>query len=297
MPNVVVTPAILTGFSDSYGFSPFVLDEGELFRIHGNDERISLENARAGVRAYSGATGFTSPFGTQHVTAPTFCRNNPPLALPAYGGVSPPSGQCTNAGQPRGGFPMKTLVSTAVMAAALAVATVSAAQSIGPSTTTAPYVLPSIPGVDTTSILTVGDSIDGYEMVGIPDGLGAFNDKRRTFTLLMNHEIGPESGAVRAHGSTGAFVSRWRIDRKTLEVKGGQDQTPSPRHIHTWVGGRYVEGTTAFNRLCSADLPARTALSHRDDGTRERIVLNGEETRPPFSPDHGRAFAHIATGR
>ena len=63
MPNVAVTPAILTGFSDSwvfrryglqsYGFSPFVLDEGELFRIHGSDERISLENVRAGVRAYT----------------------------------------------------------------------------------------------------------------------------------------------------------------------------------------------------------------------------------------------------
>jgi len=63
MPNVSVTPAILTGSSDSwvfrrsglhsYGFSPFVLDEGELFRIHGVDERISLENVRAGVRAYT----------------------------------------------------------------------------------------------------------------------------------------------------------------------------------------------------------------------------------------------------
>jgi len=63
MPNVSVTPAILTGASDSwtfrraglhaYGFSPFVLDEAELFRIHGVDERISLENVRAGVRAYT----------------------------------------------------------------------------------------------------------------------------------------------------------------------------------------------------------------------------------------------------
>jgi acetylornithine deacetylase/succinyl-diaminopimelate desuccinylase-like protein len=63
MANVDVAPAILTGASDSwvfrryglhsYGFSPFVLDEGELFRIHGNDERISVENVRAGVRTYT----------------------------------------------------------------------------------------------------------------------------------------------------------------------------------------------------------------------------------------------------
>jgi acetylornithine deacetylase/succinyl-diaminopimelate desuccinylase-like protein len=62
-PGVVVAPMILVAFTDSwvfrrcglhaYGFSPFVIDEGELQRIHGNDERISLENLREGVRAYT----------------------------------------------------------------------------------------------------------------------------------------------------------------------------------------------------------------------------------------------------
>jgi carboxypeptidase PM20D1 len=61
--DVEVAPAILTGASDSwvfrryglqsYGFSPFVLDESELFRIHGIDERVSVENIRAGVRTYT----------------------------------------------------------------------------------------------------------------------------------------------------------------------------------------------------------------------------------------------------
>jgi acetylornithine deacetylase/succinyl-diaminopimelate desuccinylase-like protein len=63
IPDVEVTPAILTGASDSwvfrrhglhsYGFSPFVLEESELFRIHGIDERVSVENVRAGVRTYT----------------------------------------------------------------------------------------------------------------------------------------------------------------------------------------------------------------------------------------------------
>jgi carboxypeptidase PM20D1 len=63
MPDVEVTPAILTGASDSwvfrrhglasYGFSPFILDESELVRIHGVDERVSLDNIRAGVRTYT----------------------------------------------------------------------------------------------------------------------------------------------------------------------------------------------------------------------------------------------------
>src|SRR5215471_14494700 len=50
--------------------------------------------------------------------------------------------------------------------------TVRAAQFIGPSTTTETYLVPSLPGVDITSILTTGDAIGTYRMVGIPDGLG-----------------------------------------------------------------------------------------------------------------------------
>jgi len=62
-PGVVVAPMILVAFTDNwvfrrcglhgYGFSPFVIDESELQRIHGNDERISLENLREGVRVYT----------------------------------------------------------------------------------------------------------------------------------------------------------------------------------------------------------------------------------------------------
>ena len=37
----------------AYGFSPFILDEEEWSRVHGNDERISLENLREGARAYT----------------------------------------------------------------------------------------------------------------------------------------------------------------------------------------------------------------------------------------------------
>ena len=63
MPGAVVAPAILTGFTDNwvfrrlglqgYGWSPFVLDSEEYRRIHGNNERVSVENIRAGARAYT----------------------------------------------------------------------------------------------------------------------------------------------------------------------------------------------------------------------------------------------------
>jgi acetylornithine deacetylase/succinyl-diaminopimelate desuccinylase-like protein len=63
LPGVVVAPEILVAFTDNwvfrrlglqgYGWSPFILSEEEWRRIHGNDERISLDNVEQGARAYT----------------------------------------------------------------------------------------------------------------------------------------------------------------------------------------------------------------------------------------------------
>jgi acetylornithine deacetylase/succinyl-diaminopimelate desuccinylase-like protein len=62
-PGAVVAPSIMVAFTDNwvfrtlgmhgYGWSPFVLDDDEFRRVHGNDERVSLDNVRAGARAYT----------------------------------------------------------------------------------------------------------------------------------------------------------------------------------------------------------------------------------------------------
>ena len=89
----------------------------------------------------------------------------------------------------------------------------------GPSSSEAPYLLPTQPGVVTVSVLTAGDSVnlkpDGmtpYRMVGIPDGLGAFDNSDGTFTLLANHELTNAEGVTRDHGFRGEFFSKWTID-------------------------------------------------------------------------------------
>ncbi|HEX9273381.1 MAG TPA: phytase [Candidatus Binatia bacterium] len=168
--------------------------------------------------------------------------------------------------------------------------------NMGPSTTTEPYLVPSVPGVKFISILTVGDVIGNYRMVGIPDGLGAFNSGKENFTLLMNHEItNARPGIVRAHGSNGAFVSKWTIDRNTLKVLTGEDLTPSPNHVYLWdpVHEEFTQGTTQWQRLCSADLPARSALFADDRGAPDRIFFDGEEVTDAAS---ARAWARIVTG-
>lgn len=177
---------------------------------------------------------------------------------------------------------------------ALTAAPLAFAQNIGPSTSTAPYMLPSVPQASTTSILTVGDTIGGYRMVGIPDGMGAFNNPTSgSFTVMMNHELGGGSGAVRAHGQTGSFVSRWDISAN-LTVNSGRDHNTSSADAYEYSGGTWSNAASPaqqWARFCSGNLAAPSAFRFGNLGTDARIYMNGEE-----SGAEGRAYAHIASG-
>jgi hypothetical protein len=166
-----------------------------------------------------------------------------------------------------------------------------------PVVTTTPYLQPVTPNALYTTILTTGDVVNGYTMCGTPDGLGAFDNGNGTFTILMNHEFGSTAGVARAHGSKGAFVSKWTVNKSTLAVTAGADLIQT---VKLWNGTGYTtynssnpSSLTAFNRFCSADLPAVSAFynSATGLGTQERIFMNGEE-----AGSEGRGFAHIATG-
>ena len=180
-----------------------------------------------------------------------------------------------------------------LLAAVLAGIGVSAQAVTGPSSSQSPYIVPQTAGVEFTSILTVGDEVkkkhkgnETYRMVGIPDGLGAYDNGDGTITVLMNHELRDTAGVVRAHGAKGAFVSKWQIRKKDLKVLNGEDL------IKKVI---VSSGTTTLDRLCSADLAAPTAYFNSDTGnglSDGLIFLTGEESGPA-----GRAFAHIVTGR
>lgn len=193
-------------------------------------------------------------------------------------------------------IPARTLLS-AVLAVVLAPAAAMAAT--GPSTSATPYLVPADNTVEFTSMLTVGDSVkkknkgnESYRLAGIPDGLGAFDNGDGTFTLLVAHELGSSAGVVRTHGGKGAFVSKWQIRKSDLTVLNGSDLINT---VKLWDGSQYLDTpAVAFNRFCSADLPATTALFNRASGkgfNEGRLLLNGEETTG------GRGFAHLASGR
>jgi hypothetical protein len=186
-------------------------------------------------------------------------------------------------------------VAATVMATTNA-ANAAAPTAIGPSTTTAPYVLPSASGVSITSLLTVGDSPagNGYRMVGIPDGLGAYRDGQDV-VVYMNQELGSSSGIARLHGEKGAFVTKLTIDPVSGAVKKGEDLITSVNYwdypANQWsatpvppAGGSAIK---AFARFCSASLAeaGRLLNAASGNGYAGRVFFANEE-----NGDNSRVF-------
>lgn len=176
--------------------------------------------------------------------------------------------------------------------------------STGPSTTTPPYLRSHLPGTVIESILTVGDGTvvpkvggGATRLAGIPDGIGVIDGDDLSppepgiFWLYMNHELNATQGIARDHGQIGAFVSAWKIDKTTHEVLEGDDLI---KEYYDWDEdtSSFVLGTGLFDRMCSSDLPPRTAFynSATGLGTQEFLYMNGEES------SGGRALGTVVTG-
>ena len=186
---------------------------------------------------------------------------------------------------------------------ALASAAAQADTYTGPQSSESPYVVPTADGWDVTSLVTVVDMAKNspYAMVGIPDGMGAVAGKfaengayvadKAYMTVFLNHELGGSAGVVRAHGSTGAFVSQWTIHLNSLQVKWGEDLI---RDVYVWDGSGFAQAPgVTFNRFCSGDLPPLTGFydAASGKGFNGLIYMNGEEAGA-----EGRAFGHVVTG-
>jgi hypothetical protein len=168
----------------------------------------------------------------------------------------------------------------------------------GFSSSKAPYLTATQAGASLTSIMTAGDKVNGYQLNGIPDGMGAIDLGNGTFNLYVAHEFTPTSGIVRAHGTKGAYISQLNIDKNSLAVRSGNDLI---QNVKVWKNGQYVTSNAAnvdsingiFSRFCSGEIPAASAFYNNvtGKGSLARMFMNGEETG-----SEGRAFAHILTG-
>ncbi|MDI9319636.1 MAG: choice-of-anchor D domain-containing protein [Phycisphaerales bacterium] len=194
---------------------------------------------------------------------------------------------------------MKRILQAMLCLPSLLAVGVQAQTFTGPSSSQTPYVIPVTPGVKITSILTTGDSVGGYKMAGLPDGMGAYDNNDGTFTVLIAHEMGNTVGIIRNHGSIGAYVSRWVINKSDLKVIDGGDLM---QRVNLWdvatskyktYSSYYPSSLAAFGRFCSADLAPVGAYynSKTGNGTTARIFMCGEETGT-----EGRVVAHISSG-
>jgi hypothetical protein len=140
-----------------------------------------------------------------------------------------------------------------VLAGTFAVTQSTGAQGQGYITTRASMVKPAASNVQFKPILTVGDTHpNGYQMAGIPDGLGAMDNGDGTFTLYMNHELSARNNANLSETK----VSKLRIDKNTLQV----------------LDAKYVvDGSEGYRRFCSSTMVGP------NEGFDRHYYLTGEE--------------------
>jgi hypothetical protein len=119
----------------------------------------------------------------------------------------------------------------------------------GFDTSKPPYLVPTAAGVQVDPIMSAGDTIGGYQMSGITDGLGAYRStdvrghsgkghaRGRTVRVLMNHELGRSFPNTPPGVDT--RITRLDIDRHTRRVHAAE-------YLFT--------GHELFERFCSATL-------------------------------------------
>lgn len=154
-------------------------------------------------------------------------------------------------------------------------------------------------GYETKVLLSVGDQVretsdknKKFQMVGIPDGLGAVKDGDET-VVYMNHEFVSTVKTQPVIGgplTKGSFVSKWVL-KENGKVESGERAFDTVYVGNTLVGpaAEDVVGNTTrpFSRLCSGSVGTQA------DGFTLPIYFAGEEddSSMAFSPDGGQGVA------
>ena len=150
-------------------------------------------------------------------------------------------------------------------------------------TSVAPYTVPVGPDYSIIPLLSVGDRVPRisdtnqlFQMIGIPDGLGAHANKDGTTTVFMNQELGNTVRSEPIVGQPlyrGAFVSKLILGADAC-VRSGDVAYQAVYVENALVGptATISNTTPAFARFCSG------ALGWKDAGFDRPIYFCGEET-------------------
>ena len=167
---------------------------------------------------------------------------------------------------------------------------VTAAAAIAPIKN---YAVGVTGGYETKRLLSVGDRVPEttnpaleYQMVGIPDGLGAHANPDGTTTVYMNHELtGPTQSEpnVGRPLNRGAFVSKVELDDDG-DVLSAERAYDWVFNENTFVGPAAEVGnaTRAFSRFCSG------SIAGPPDGFDRWIYFTNEEEGTPAATFDGK---------
>ncbi len=104
-------------------------------------------------------------------------------------------------------------------------------------TSTRPFIVGVAAGVQIQPLLSAGDIIGGkrfgYQMTGVPDGLGAYRSSASTIELFMNHELARRDGDV----------ANSRVSHLTLDNNGEVNAATYP-----------IDGSEGYEAFCSSTL-------------------------------------------
>ena len=170
------------------------------------------------------------------------------------------------------------------------------------------YMEPVASSATLTALATAGDSIGGYLLPGILDGIGV-RKNGNALQVLVNHEISPLASSTARVGGTvlGATVSSLTVDPVSMKVTAAKEAiakitwfdyasgkygaTPgSPVGAPTEDAYKTPNHAKALNRFCSASLSADGELlykaGNKSYGYAGAVYFTGEE-----GGDESRAFA------
>ena len=203
------------------------------------------------------------------------------------------------------------------VASVLAIATLVAGTAAANSVLAKPeYITASTDAATIKPLAYVGDTLSGFTLRGIPDGMGAMRNADGTITLLTVHEV-PSYGAIGALAKAadkGKPIQGTSITKLTLNKAGDRVLSASDL-VSSWSFYNYNTGQyqaspvgaapktqtlgmdNFISRFCSATLVQPGALSFKDGSTTlgydGAVFLSGEEDG---DSGYGRGFAFDMDG-
>jgi len=160
----------------------------------------------------------------------------------------------------------------------------------GFTTTVQPYAVSVSPDYVVKPILSAGDKVPHttdaskqFQMIGVPDGLGAHKAGGDTTVIYMNHELAGTAISEPVIGEAlhrGAFVSKLVLNTNAEVLSGAlaYDVIIDPAG-NALPPARVDNSTPAFNRFCSG------TLAWLDAGFDRPVYLCGEENPAPATFD------------